>query len=55
MVNVNSDVVKKSLCLTAVGISLQVIGGACFFLAALGAAKEINSQLKQVLQQKLGK
>ena len=51
----NSEVFKKHICLTAAGITLQMLGGACLFAATLLAVKEVNTQVKQLLVQQLSK
>lgn len=55
MIKSNPDAFKKQFCLTAVGVTLQVIGNVCLFAATLSAIKEINSQIKQVLIQELSR
>lgn len=46
---------KKSVALSAVGITLQMAGMICLAAAMLGAVKEIKVQLKQKLVEELTK
>lgn len=48
-------ILKKNLILSAIGVSLQTIGGICLFVAALGIGKEINQQIKKTIIKELSK
>lgn len=51
----NSKAFQKHICLTAAGITLQMLSSACLFAATLVAVKEVNVQVKQLLIQQLSK
>ena len=46
---------KKNLILSAIGVGLQIAGGICLFVAALGIGKEINQQIKKTIVKELSK
>ena len=48
-------ILKKNLILSAIGVSLQTIGGICLFVAALSIGKEINQQIKKTIIKELSK
>lgn len=55
MIKPDSKVIRKHICLTAAGVTLQMLGSACLVLATLVAVKEINTQVKQLLVQELSR
>lgn len=55
MIKANPNTFRKHFYLTAAGVTLQMLGSICLLAAALGATKEINKQIKQVLIQELSK
>lgn len=46
---------KKNLALSALGMSLQLVGSICLVAAALGVAKEVNLQIKKAIIQELSR
>ena len=53
MVKLDSDALRKCIHVAAVGTALQVIGGAFIAVAALSAVKEVNTQIKKALIERL--
>ena len=46
---------KKHLVLSALGMGLQLAGSICLLAATLGAAKEVNRQIKAAIVQELSR
>lgn len=55
MTKPDSKAFRKHICLTAAGVTLQMLGSACLLAATLVVVKEINTQIKQILVQELAK
>lgn len=55
MFHLDRSVMKKNLILSAIGMSLQIIGSICLFIATLGIVKSINLQIKKALIEELSK
>lgn len=55
MFQLDQSVMKKNLILSSIGMTLQVIGSICLFIATLGIVKNINLQIKNALIKELSK
>lgn len=46
---------RKNICLSAVGMMLQLAGSICLFAATVGIVKEVNLHLKKAILQELSR
>ena len=53
MLKTDKEMFKPHIRLGSLGVALQAVGSICVVAAAIGAAKELNVQLKKALLEKL--
>lgn len=53
MLTPDPELFRKHIRLSALGAALQMAGSICLAAAAIGAVKELNTQIKKALVEKL--